>query len=155
MRGRRSSRASCAAPTGGTAQDLALAYDGALPTTATFAGPAAGTFGYRYGDDLLLAGIRIDNGAEWSISRDRDGLRTAFGPWTITRGGPNGDPTRMSSGTWALGLTYDGLGRTATRAYTVGSREVFKLALTHDDGGRLRRVVESSDRTPRAGHTVG
>lgn len=132
-------------PAGGTAQDLALAYDGALQTAATFTGPAAGTFGYRYGDDLLLAGIRIDNGAEWTISRDRDGLRTAFGPWTITRDGPNGDPTRVSNGVWALGLTYNELGRTATRTYTVDAREVFKLVLTHDAGGRLRRVVESID----------
>jgi RHS repeat-associated protein len=134
-------------PTGGTAQDLAMTYDGALQTGATFSGPAAGTFGYRYGDDLLLTGIRIDGGAELAITYNRDGQRTAYGPWSITRGGPNGDPTRMANGTWALGLTFDNLGRTATRTYTVGTKEVYKLALTHDNAGRLRRIAETVEGT--------
>lgn len=94
-------------PAQGTgSQAIAYGYDGDLVTSIAYTGPANGQYTYRYGNGFMLSSIKLDNGPELAISRDRDGLITGYGPFTITRGGPEGAPSQITDGTLTIDYSY-------------------------------------------------
>ena len=86
---------------GGTAQGLSLAYGADVVTQASFTGPTAGQFSYRYDANFLLAGVTLDANPEVALTRDRDGLLTGYGSFSFTPGA-TGDPAQISDGTGTL-----------------------------------------------------
>ncbi len=131
---------------GGTAQQYDRDWNGSLPTAARFVGPAAGAFTYQYDGNYRLQGITLvsapDNVAV-TYGYDADNLRTAIGPFTLTRDGPAGAPTMISDGTGVLAYGYDTLGRIASRKLTVNGVVVYEATVDFDAAGRIQMQTET------------
>jgi RHS repeat-associated protein len=135
---------------GGPAQQIALAHDGSLLTSATSSGVATGTYNYRYDSSFLLAGMDLVSGSDTvttNFTHDQDGLLTGDGPFTLTRGGPAGLASGLGDGTLSVSLSYDTLGRLVRRTHSVGGRQVYDVQLTYDNVGHIVRKVEAAGGT--------
>ena len=89
-------------PDGGTAQALALPRDGFLPKAYEFSGPAAGRYSYTFDDFLDLTEVKLESGGDTvaaGFAYDGDGHATKQGPFTLTRGAPDGDLSALGDGT--------------------------------------------------------
>ena len=131
---------------GGEEQAIVFGYDGGLVTSATWTGVATGQYGYTYGADLRLGSTTLTRGATsvtTTLTRDRDGLLTALGPFSIVRSGPAGKPTQIGDGVLSTALSYDGNGRLAGRVHSVAGKQVYAIQLTFDVVGRISRRVET------------
>jgi len=78
----------CDAPTGGggctgAVQGLALAYDGALPTTTTWSGSVAGSVTHGYDDDLRIASEQVNAAPAIVFQYDDDNLPTGAGALSL------------------------------------------------------------------------
>jgi RHS repeat-associated protein len=133
-------------PTGGAAERLDYSYDGDVLTGVTMSGVAGGTFGYRYDAEQLLTGIDLTSGADAvsiALTRDAAGHVTGYGPFTLTRGGPGGSPSRITDGTLDLTLGFDRLDRLQRRTEVVAGQQAYDLQLTYDNVGRITHRVEA------------
>ena len=136
---------------GGTAEGLAMTYDGDLLTSATWSGPAAGAYNYTYDANLRPSQVKASAGAESSttaIGRDEAGRVTTQGPFTMTRSGPQGSISAISGGPLAVAQAWDSLGRLESRTDGVNGTTAYKMVLSHDAGGRLTKKVETIAGTP-------
>jgi RHS repeat-associated protein len=136
---------------GGTAEGLAIGYDGDLLTSAQWSGPAAGRYDYTYDANLRLSQVKASAGAETSttaIGRDEAGRVITQGPFTFTRFGPQGAISAISGGPLAVNQAWDSLGRLESRTNNVNSTNAYKMVLGHDAGGRLTQKVETIAGTP-------
>ena len=132
----------------GTAQDqdLAIEWDSVLPTKLTFSGAAAGVFTLGYNSHWNLTSRRLQSGADdvtTTFAYDQDDLRTREGPYNFARGGAMGELTRVDDGTVRQDFTYDGLGRQATLAGSVGGTARFGETLAYDAGDKVSRRDET------------
>jgi RHS repeat-associated protein len=131
---------------GGTGQGVAFTYDADLPTRATYTGVAEGQFDYSFDANRRLSAIKLTSGAtvlNSAVTRDGDGLATAFGPFAFERNGPDAAVSRIGDGTLALTLGHDGRGRVGSRAVAVSGSAVYGALLTRDAAGRITRRVET------------
>jgi RHS repeat-associated protein len=81
--------------------------------------------------------------APFALAYNADGQPTTLGPFTLTRTGPGGLPTRIGDGSGQFDLTFDSVGRLATRAAMAGGTPVYREDITHDNGGRIIRRIET------------
>jgi RHS repeat-associated protein len=133
-------------PTGGANQDLAFIYAGPALAQLTFAGPASGQYTYAYDAGFRLTRMDLSSGADtapFAIAYDADGLPTTFGPFSLTRDGPGGLPTRIADGVGQFDLTFDAKNRLATRAAQVNGAALYAEQRTYDAAGRVARRVET------------
>lgn len=133
-------------PTTGTPQTIAFTYDADVPIGATWTGAATADYDYDWSDDFLLASLAVTSGTDTVTTnyvRDDDGFVTGLGPFTLTRSGPGGAATAITDGTATTTLTYDALGRVASRALTVGGVGKYSAVYTFDAVGRVTRKVET------------
>lgn len=135
---------------GGTGQQLGWTYDGAFQTGLTYSGLANGSFGYRWGDDWLLAGLTVAGTPELAIAHDRDGLLTATGALGFTRGGPQGATSAIADTALNLTLSYDTHGRQTGRRTTVAGQTRYEWSLTYDATGRLTGKTETVGGVPNS-----
>jgi RHS repeat-associated protein len=133
---------------GGRVDATTIDYDGALVTRreSRDAGGTYATHTFAYGDDLRPSSTTVAAGGETvttALTRDDDGLLTGYGPFTITRNGPVGAPSRIADAALDLALGYDAVGRESTRTLKVAGAQAYALALTRDAAGRITRRVET------------
>src|SRR3954452_7238264 len=121
-------------------EQTTFSYDGELVAKA-------GGYSYDYDADLNVTGIKLDGQPKEVIGRDGDGLITALGPFTFTRGGPAGSTTKISDGTRTEETTYDNLGRTKTRTFTQGAKTLYALAFDYDGADRITQRRETRGQT--------
>ena len=130
-------------PTVGLQQVVDFAYDGALVTRATWSGAAVGQWDYRYDSNFQLVGLRLDNGTETTINRNADGNVIAWGPFSITRDGPSGAPSSITSTALELDLSYDSRGRRVGRTTVVAGIPVHQVTTVFDASGMVTAMVET------------
>jgi YD repeat-containing protein len=129
--------------------NLAFAFDGALLTSETAAGPVAGTVARAYDDDLRLASQSV-NGTAVSFGYDPDSLLTQAGGLTLTRDAQHGLVTGASLGGVTSAWTYDGFGGLATASTSLSSGPLYIA----DTAGDRLLVTDRSGR-PLATLPVG
>ena len=130
----------------GTQQQIAYSYDGSLVTGRTFSGVANGAFTYTYDNNFFLKQIKLVSGANTittPITRDADGLVTGYGPFAFTRSGPARAVSGISGTALNVAVTYDSLGRVASRTHTVNGLIVYTIQITYDNRGNISRKVET------------
>ncbi len=93
-------------PTFGAMQSISFTYDSRLVTGMSFGGAATGDFSYTYNSSVLLESITLD-GVTTSLTWDKDGLLTGYGPFRIARGGPEGAPSQTTNDQLIIDYTYD------------------------------------------------
>jgi len=134
-------------PAGGSSvQQLAYTYDGNLVTGTAFTGVTNGQFTYTYDNNFLLKQINLASGTDTiatAITRDADGLVTGAGSFTFTRTGPAGAVSGISDTASNIAVTYDTLGRVATRTHTVNSKTIYSLQLSYDSTGNISQKTET------------
>jgi RHS repeat-associated protein len=131
---------------GGTAETDGFTFDGAQTTGIAIAGTAQGAYTYGYDGDGFLTSSKLVSGAQTvsaALTRDKDGMLTGDGPFTIARGGPDGAPSAISGAGLDETLTQDGQGRLKTRALSVGGSRRYRVELTYDDTGAVSHRVET------------
>jgi RHS repeat-associated protein len=136
---------------GGTAEGLAMGYDGDLLTSAQWSGPATGRYDYTYDGDLRLSQAKVSSGVAsytGAIGRDGAGRVTTQGPFTMTRSGPQGAISSIAGGPLAVTQAWDPLGRLESRTDGVNGANAYKIEIGHDAGGRLTQKVETIGGTP-------
>jgi len=137
-----------AATGGGGAEGSALSYDGAQTTGITTTGTAAGAYTFGYDDNGFLTSSKLVSGAQTvasAITRDKDGLVTADGPFAIARGGAGGTASAITGAGLTMALGRDDVGGLESRTLTVGANQRYKVALTRSDDGRISRRTETVD----------
>jgi RHS repeat-associated protein len=140
-------------PAAGSAQDIAFTHDGPMPRTATWTGASAGRYTDGYDANLFLTSMGLTSGSDsvpLGLTRDNDGLPTQYGPFAITRGGPDGAPSQMTDGTGTLALGWDALGRALDRTVTVAGTQVYRVQLAYDLAGRVTKKTETIGGVARA-----
>jgi RHS repeat-associated protein len=126
-------------------QGLSLGFDGLLPAQDRFSGASAGTFDFTTGANLQLSKITLTSGAdtrETAFAYNADGLATAEGPLTLTRGS-TGQASTLTDGTLHGTYAHDGVGRLTTRTLTAGAATAYDLRLTYDSRGRVATRKET------------
>ena len=134
--------------TGGGAEGSTLTYDGAQTTGITTTGTAGGAYTFGYDDNGFLTSSKLVSGAQTvssAITRDKDGLVTADGPFAIARGGAGGTASAITGAGLTLALGRDDVGGLESRTLTVGANQRYKVALTRSDDGRISRRTEIVD----------
>jgi RHS repeat-associated protein len=132
-------------------QNLSFTYDGALVTGESFVGVANGNFTFTYDNNFFLTQMQLASGSDSVITpltRDPDGLVTGFGPFTLTRQGPTGAVSQISDPGLNIAVTYDTLGRIASRTHTVNGRTVYAIQLSYDSRGNISKKTESVSGVP-------
>ena len=131
---------------GGTAQEVAYTYDGRLVTGVSFDGIAVGDYSYLYNNDFFLTQIDFNSDPDThqdTITWNDDGLMTSYGPFSLTRSGPDGTVSRIDDNTLDIDFAYDSLGRVQIRTVTVNGTSVYSCALTRDTVGKITQKVET------------
>lgn len=133
---------------------LAYGYDGALPTSVSWAGPISGTVGYTYDADFRLSALSINGGMTTAFQYDQDSLLTQAGDLTLNRNGQNGLLTGTTLGNVADAWTYNGFGEVTRYRATYAGIELFKTEYSYDKLGRIVTKTETiSDTTAVYGYT--
>ncbi len=129
------------------AATLALAYDGAAPTSLTWGGPFDATSALRYDGAGRLTRLAETVGgvaAAFAIPHDPDGMATGIGAFAFIRRAPGGRVSRARAGPLAARFGVDRLGRPDARVYTVAGRLVYREALRYDGASRVVARAETS-----------
>ena len=112
-------------------------------TGRTFTGV---TTGYTYDNNFFLKQINLASGSNsvvTPITADADSLVTGYGPFAFTRSGPAGAASQISDSVLAENVTYDSLGRVATRTHTVNGTSIYSIQLSYDSIGNISEKVET------------
>ena len=129
------------APDGG---DLALTWDGFLPTGATWSGAINGSVTRSYDNDFRLTGLSV-NGDSIAYTYDDDGLLTGAGDLSLSRDAQNGLLTGTTLGSTASSITYNPFGEPETVTATYGGATQYETTYTRDPLGRITRKQETLD----------
>ena len=125
-------------------QKILYDYDGNLVTKTEYIGAVNGKYQYRYDNDFNLAGIKLNDREEISITRDDDGLVTSYGSFNYTRSGPGGATERISNGIMDIDIDYDSDGRVQTRTHSINDQEIYWLNLQYNNIGKIGQKTEST-----------
>jgi RHS repeat-associated protein len=82
-----------------TPTNMTYTYDGKLVTGLSFAGVSNASYSYLYDNNYLVSQIGFTSDSDTlltSITRDKDGLTTGYGPFTFTRYGAAGAISRIN-----------------------------------------------------------
>lgn len=121
----------------GDTQGIDLGFAGPLLDRVAFTGPSTGTFTYAHDAAGMLTQVALAGGPSDAVAHDGDGLRTRWGPYTLTREGPAGEVSRISDGSATFAYTYDSRGRPAGRTLSVNAVRVYDQAMIRDPSSRL------------------
>ena len=127
----------------GAGQSISFTYAGGYVTGLDWSGVATGTYTYTYGANTRLTGITLDADPKITLGYDADGLLTQDGPFVFTRGGPRGNPTVVSDGTFTGTYAYDSHAAFSGRGAAVAGQDLYQEQFTYDDAGRIRQKTET------------
>ncbi len=119
-----------------------FAYDGQLVTGVTWAGPVAGSLGFRYDNDFRVVGQTLNGADTVRYTYDADGLLTGVGALTLRRDAGNGITLGTTLGGVATAQEFDGFGDRASLSATFGADTLFRARYTRDAGGRITGLAE-------------
>ncbi len=142
-------------PLGGPAQTNGMTYDAELPRSMTASGAAAGAYVYGYDGRMRLTSMNLTSGADLvntALVRDRDGLLTGYGPFTVAHAGSGAAVSTITDPQLTITNTYDAEGRLSRRAHVVGGVTVFQMDLSYNPTGRIAQKIET---TPGGAQTFG
>ena len=97
-------------------------------------------------NNFFLTQMNLNSGSnrvQTSIVRDEDGLVTRYGPFTLSRNGPDATISQISDGALDVAVTYDSLGRVDSRDYKVNGTSLYSYTLTRDNVGKITQKVET------------
>jgi len=132
-------------PAIGTPQAVDYEYDGTLLTEMAFSGAAVGTYAYAYDANFLLTGTTLVSGGDvvqTDFVRDPDGRTTTYGPFTLTRGGPSGETSRIADSTATLEILHDAAARVDGQALVVNAAPIYGFDLVRNAVGRIESKLE-------------
>ena len=122
---------------------LAFAYDGSLPTGATWSGSVAGSVSQTFNNFFLPASQSVNGAHTVNFAYDNDNLLTGAGSLTIARHAQNG----LITGTTLGGVTdtrgYNNFGELASCSAAFNATSLYMTTLTRDKLGRITQKVES------------
>lgn len=128
---------------GGTDQTLSYEHDGRVVTELAYNGVVSGTFQYSHDADGAVTDITYPDGTTHSLTRNDDGMATKYGPFSITRQGPNGRVSEIRDETVTVALSYDSRGRIQSRTHTVDGTTVYDVSYGYDTAGRITDRTET------------
>lgn len=119
------------------------AWDGPLPTAQTTSGPAPGTVGYDFDQDLrpTVATVGSDT---IPLTYDDDSLLTSAGPLQLGRSLQTGLPTSTTLSQIATTSTFDSYAELQHVTATSGAQSLFDMQLTRDALGRVQSKTETT-----------
>jgi RHS repeat-associated protein len=130
----------------GSPQTTTLLYAGSLLTRTDAVGAATGQYTYTYDNNLFLTKINLQSGLDVSaisLTRDKDGWVTGYGPFTIGRAGPDGAQSAIGDGTLNLTLAYNSLAQRIQRHLMLNGLTVYKSQLSYDKAGNITQNIET------------
>jgi len=137
----------------GVTQDLAYGYNGSLISGMDASGAAPAQVSYSHDNNFFLITMNVVSGTEsvvTPVTRDRDGLVSGFGPFTLMRSGPGGALSQITDGTVNTTYGYDTLARLLTRTHQVAGQASYAMQLSYDNSGRMTSKVETVGSATRA-----
>jgi len=129
--------------TGPGIQTLSFGYQGDLVSSQTWGGIVAGEVSWSYDQNFRLASESVTSGDLVSFSYDDDDLLTGAGDFTISRNAANGLIEGASLGVVDDSWTQNSFGEVLTYSASANATEVYSIALTRDDGGRVIQKIET------------
>lgn len=122
--------------------NVSFAYDGVVPTAATWSGLVTGTVSRGYGATLRVDTIHV-NGVPIGMSYDMDGFLTSVGALRLARRPDNGliqaDTLGSVTGSWS----FDGRAALVSYAASVGGGPLYEASYVRDSLLRTTSVTES------------
>ncbi len=122
---------------------LTFAYDGSLPTSIFYAGDVNGSVEFLYDNDFRVIEQRVNGSDPVSYLYNNDGSLTQAGDLSISYNTENGLMTGTSLGNVTTEYTYNNYGEVTDYIAKFGSEVLFQTVYTHDDLGRITRIVET------------
>jgi RHS repeat-associated protein len=143
---KRLSEATWTPASGGTAQAQAFTYIGGYVTGATWTGVAQGQFSYTYDSNFFMSMVQFaanSDNVQTALLRDREGLITGYGSFTMQRNGPAGALSQIGDGALDATLSYDALAQVTARAQSVTGQQAYQAQYAYDNAGRVTHKVET------------
>ena len=153
--------ASIAAPTGTTtfayeagtgrlaravnsAESLAYAYTGSLPSRRTWSGIVSGSVARTYSSDFWVASELVNGGNSVAYTYDADGLPTKAGALAITHRAADGLITGTTLRVTADTRLYNAFGELSNYTASANGSPIWKVAYVRDANGRITRNPKPS-----------
>jgi len=118
------------------------AWDGFLPTGASWSGAVSGHIAWGYDNELRPASETV-NGSSVTLGYDQDSLVTRVGAIALNRDPQNGRLTGTTLGTVTDALAYNPAGDLAGYVATHSATQLFSAAYTRDLAGRITGMIET------------
>ena len=134
-------------PSSGPAQTTTMTWDADLPKSMTSSGAAAGQYTFGYDSRMLLASMGLSSGADTAniaVTRDRDGLVTGYGPFSVAHNGPAGAVSAITNAQVNVTQAYDTLGRLTQRRHQVAGATIYQLDLSYNSAGKISQRTETT-----------
>jgi RHS repeat-associated protein len=122
---------------------LTYTYTGTLLANATWAGSVTGSVGRTYDNDFRLVSLTVNGADPVSFQYDADSLLTKAGLLILDRDPHNGLVTGTTLGSTTDSTNYNGFAQVADYTVKYGGAEVFKTVLTYDGVGRIATKAET------------
>src|SRR5439155_6337769 len=129
-----------------TGENLTYAYDGALVTSATWAGPVAGSVSATYDSFFRVSATKVDGSNAAARGYDQDGLLTQAGALTLTRDPQTGLVTGATVGAVTDTPTHNTFGEreTYTASPTGGGSPYLQVTYGPRDAlGRIQTKTQT------------
>lgn len=125
-------------------ETLSFGYDGALPTSQTWAGPVAGSVKWTYDTDFRVSSEQVNSLTSTLFGYDNDSLLTSVGGLTMSRNAINGLVTGTTLSTINDSYTYDTFGALATYTARANTSAIYGQNITTRDAlDRIKNVTET------------
>jgi RHS repeat-associated protein len=119
------------------------AYDGGLPTTATWSGAVTGSYATTFTADMVPASDQVGGTAAVGYAYDDDLLLIGAGEETVARDPANGLVTGTALGSVATAAARDDYGQLASATATHAGTPLYRAAFVRDALGRITRREET------------
>ncbi len=143
-------------PASGLAQDTVYTYTGNLISGIIISGTTLAQITYTYNNNLNVTGMDLTSAGDslhTTMTHDRDGLLTGFGPFTLTPGGPGGALSQVGDGALSTSYGFDALARIITRTHQVNGQPVYAMRLAYNTIGQLISRTETVSGTTTLTYT--
>src|SRR5262249_46385855 len=124
-------------------QTLSYAYDGALRTDSTWAGPVTGSLHHTYDNFLRVASETVNGAGAVSFQYDADGLLIAAGNLSMVRDVTNGLVMGTSIGNVTDTLMRDSFGAPLSYGSSYQGGLQLSIQYTRDAVGRIAEKDET------------
>jgi RHS repeat-associated protein len=132
--------ASLSSPDGET---IAYAYDGFLPTGATWTGPVSGSVARTYDNNFHLVSMSVNGADPISFQYDQDALLVQVGGLMLQRNAKNGLLTGTVLGEVATAQSYNGFGEISDFQASLGATPLYAASYSYDKLGRITEKIET------------